>query len=236
MNYISSLLLGLFISTTIHSQSTEYYKQLNKEGKFNESLQLINKEISQRPSDAELYLIKAEILCLIYQSKTDTIDHMLVSAMECLDKSNRNSGLFVSVSSDVYNLIYRKAAIFMNLEDYRKANEWFKRTLKLHDQLQRNDPMLVFYAGIAAYNAEDFTTMESCFKRLITNNFTIKEPYEMLISYYINSGRTDDVATILQQTLYKNILIDNEVVSIAISLFSKNKSCSSLMVIYQNIL
>lgn len=145
------------------------YQSLVKSREYTKALNKVEEGITQNPSNYRLYLLEVEGSLYLYSSGKDTSEQLLNKAYQYLLKYlqyNKINDTFKTLSAQLSIPIYRKAAIYMNSEQYNFAKDWFSKTIQLKSWANEKDVDLIFYTGLSAYNAEDYQFAEKYFYKI----------------------------------------------------------------------
>jgi predicted Zn-dependent protease len=214
----------------LYTQNIEQeYQSLVKSNDYAKALTIVEEGIKQNPNNAALYLMQVECSLYLYSSNRDTSEQLLTKAFQSLSKYhqlNTNSESFKTLSAQLSIPIYRKAAIYMNLEQYGAAKSWFYKTMQLKSWANEKDPDLIFYTGLSAYNSEDFSLMEKCFTQLVKEQYTNASIYEILASYYYQNNSLNKAKDIVITALKAGIYISPETEILALYVIEKYRNCN----------
>lgn len=232
MNYINKLLICtlLFCTSQLYAQFIEHIRELNNQKRFKEALNLIDEEIKKNARKEDIYIAKADTYWYLYSLNIDTSDITINKAYEAIitaNAINNNNKYFIDVVNKWYDIIYRKAGINLNSENFSKANEWFKKVIKLMEYKGINDESVFYYAGISAFNTADYSFMEQYFKKISETSENIKEINEMLLIYYNDTKQTSKVIDLLKIINSKRIFIDNEIIVSSVNYLTNKKQCQN---------
>ncbi len=218
----------MFISSA-NAQNIAYFKKLLDERNYDEIIQNIDVELKKYPQNCELNNLKTEAYCNYFRK--DTSDRVLLEAYKSFEAIKLNKECVYSnlnIYDNLFLLLYRKAGIYMNNELYNDALYWFKLAINIQFVINKPDLLIFFYAGLAAYHTGDYSYMEKCFKILVDAGFNLKEPYEILVSYYNDKNLYTQLLNIFDKIIQRNILIDEDLINSTILKASNNKDCMFL--------
>ncbi|MCX7862820.1 MAG: hypothetical protein N2449_07475 [Bacteroidales bacterium] len=229
MNYISNafFVLIFFLEVSI-AQNISYYSTLLNEKKYDVIVSNIDNEIYKYPDKCHLYQIKLD--ALVYKYEQDTLDKYLFDAHKTLNNVllKKCQPFSSNKLNDLYTYIYRKAGINMNQERYAEAFQWFTKAVQIAAYSNINDDLLLFYTGLAAFHIQNYSEMEKYFKTLQNKGFKMKEPYEILISFYIENNRYDALKEVVNKLIDFNIPVESDTYKQIIFTALKNNDCQFL--------
>jgi tetratricopeptide (TPR) repeat protein len=208
------------------------YESLIKSGDYTKALNRVEEGIKQNPNDYSLYLLQADASLYVYSYGKDTSDEILSNAYKSLSKwseispNTYDKNKFISLSHQLAIPVYRKAAIYMNSENFRKASEWFSMTINLKSWVQEKDDDLLYYSGLAANNSGDFNTMSVRFEELVKHNYSKTEVYELLGDYYYSKNLLNKASDIVELALKKGMPISNESRFLLLTIYEQQNDCN----------
>ncbi len=237
-SYINNIIfkilqLLLFFPLNIKAQNFEHINHLIYQGKYHEAIKYIEEEEKKNYNNSQLNLQKAEIYLYLNENNKDTSDIIINKAFESILKAyidNNKSDKISELAKRCYNITYRKAGINLNLENYKLANEWFIKVKKLSEIIKLNDSYVNYYAGLSAFNSEDYNFMLQCFDNYNVPSEYKKETAEMLIIYYNNANEINKMLEILNYINYNSIEINEEIMISTLKQLLKNGRCNEKIV------
>ena len=194
--------------------------------KLDQALSAINEAIDPNNEKAEKSIpwpktweVRGEIYRAIYQSKDENIkklaDDPLGTSLESfkkaieLDESGKNKN---SVKINLTLLISDftdQAVNAFNKNDYEMALTSFENILDIEslplmqEAEQSVDTVIIFNAGLAAYNAEKYDDAIKYYKEAAKYDYNGARTYELISSSYINKQDTVNALGILQEGFEK---------------------------------
>jgi len=243
MNCINSLMhvmIKIFFFFTFLLSLTYLYAQnytqecetLVKQGEYVKAVNRAEEGIQKEQGNYPLYLTYVDAALYSYSSKKDTSENILIKAFQkisVLSELSNNSfdkNKFKTLSKQLTIPVYRKAAIYINNENYPKAKDWFEMVASLKDWSDEFDPDVYFYAGLAAYNSNDNETMVKYFDRLNKKIHKEAAVYEILGGYYFETNNLQKSKEVYLNALNNGISINFESVFNLITIYEKQKNCS----------
>lgn len=219
-----------FLWISLKAQNIEQeYQSLIKSREYTKALSKVEEGIKQNPSNYYLYLLEVEGSLYLYSCGKDTSEQLLNKAYQYLLKYlqyNKINDTFKTLSAQLSIPVYRKAAIYMNIEQYSLAKEWFCKTIQLKSWANEKNVDLIFYTGLSAYNAEDYQLAEKYFSILVQENYNNAAVYEILANYYYQNNAYSKAKDIILNALNNRISIDTETEILVLYILENNKSCN----------
>lgn len=219
----------------LHSQTLEQeYQSLINAKEYSKALTKVEEGIKQNPNHVALYLLQVECSLYLYSSNKDTSEYLLTKAYQNLStyfEYKTNSESFKTLSAQLSIPTYRKAAIYMNLEQYEAAKNWFHKTMQLKSWANEKDPDVTFYTGLSAYNSEDYRLMEKCFSELAKEQYQNKAVFEILATYYYQNNLFGKAKDIVLTALKIGIPINPETEVLALYVIEKYRNCNEFNVL-----
>jgi len=225
------LLVALFISVAgAYAQKGKVAsaQTLKDSQKLDKALEAINEAIDPNNSKAEssiswpkTWLVRGDIHRAIYQSKDanvkklapDPLKTALESykkAIELDEKGKESNGVKISLTLLVSDFTDQAVKAF-NENKYESALASFKSILEIEDmpvmqekdQKAAVDTVIIFNAGLAAYNAEKYGEAVKYYKEAAKHGYNGARTYELIASSYINQQDTAQALTTLQEGFEK---------------------------------
>lgn len=229
------LFFSTFLFTFYHLRAqndVQACETLIKQGEYINALNRAEEGIQKEPGNYPLYLTYVDAALYSYSSKKDTSESILIKAFYKLSTLNKLSNKsfdknkFITLSKQLAIPIYRKAAIYINNENYSMAKEWFMKVAYLNDCTNEFDADVYFYTGLSAYNSNDNETMVNYFDKL--NNVLYKEAavYEILGGFYFDSNNLHKSEEVYLNALNNAISINYESIINLIYIYEKQKNCT----------
>lgn len=227
---IQYFLFFLVFRVNLIAQNVEQeYQSLVKSREYTKALNKVEEGIKQNPSNYPLYLLQVEGSLYLYSSNKDTSEQLLNKAYQHLLKYlqyNKINDTFKTLSAQLSIPIYRKAAIYMNFEQYNLAKDWFSKTIQLKSWANEKDNDLFFYTGLSAYNAEDYQLAEKYFSMLIQEKYNNAAVYEILANYYYQNKAYSKSKDIILNALNNRISINKETEILILFILEHYNSCN----------
>lgn len=228
--FIKYLLFFLVFRENLIAQNIiQKYQSLIKSREYTKALSIVEEGIKQNPTNYPLYLLEVESSLYLYSSGKDTSEQLLNKAYQHLLKYhqyNKINDKFKTLSAQLSIPIYRKAAIFMNIEQYNLAKDWFSKTIQLKSWADEKDVDLIFYSGLSAYNAKDYQLAEKYFSMLIQEKYNNAAVYEILANYYYQNNAYSKTKDIILNALNNQISINKETEILILFILEHYNSCN----------
>jgi len=222
-----------FFPFTVWAQNLEQeYNELIKSGNYAQALTKIEEGIGQNPNLNSLYFKQIETILFLYASNKDTSENTLNKAYQSLytlqkrNLSNDEAEKFKTLAQQLSIPIYRKAAIYINLEQFENAKKWFQKTTQLKQWSNEYDEEVLFYLGLSAYNANDINVMLQSFTPLINKNTTNSLVYEILLNYYYESKNKAQFKQIFDKAIAQNIVLNENIHLLFIFNLENDHNCT----------
>ncbi len=202
-------------------------KKLKEEGKLDQALQTINEAIdpndekSEKTIDwPETWEMRGDIYQAIGQSTDPNVkklsDDPLTTALESykkaleLDTKNRISNGTKLQLINLTNNLTAQAVDAFKAENYKKALTSFEQILAIQNMniLKADDPnsidtVIVFNAGLAAYNAGDFDTAIKYYSEAAKYGYNGARTYPLISNAYLEKKDTVSALNILKEAYEK---------------------------------
>ncbi|NSW45480.1 MAG: hypothetical protein HPY79_06680 [Bacteroidales bacterium] len=227
-----TLYLSVFCFSAGAQNIEQEYNELIKAGNYLKALKIVEEGIASNPNINSLYFKHIEAILYLYSSNKDTSENILNKAYQSLfniqkhNLSNHESEKLKTFSQQLSIPFYRKAAIYMNLEQFDNAKNWFHKTLQIKQLANEYDDNLFFYTGLAAYNANDNELMQQCFSILIQNNNANSIVYEILLNYYFNKEKKSQFKQLFDKALLQHIELNENIHLLYILILEKDMNCT----------
>lgn len=225
------LLVALFISVAgAYAQKGKVAsaQTLKDSQKLDKALEAINEAIDPNNSKAEssiswskTWLVRGDIHRAIYQSKDANVKKLAPDplktaldsykkAIELDEKGKESNAVKISLTLLVSDFTDQAVKAF-NENKYESALASFKSILEIEDmpvmqekdQKAAVDTVIIFNAGLAAYNAEKYDEAVKYYKEAATHGYNGARTYELIASSYINMQDTAQALTTLQEGFEK---------------------------------
>jgi len=194
--------------------------------KLDKALEAINEAVDPNNEKAEntinwpkTWEVHGDIYRAIYQSKDANIkklaDDPLQTALESykkalqLDEKGKNANAVKINLTLLISDFTDQAVKAFNENKYERALASFKSILEIEDLplMQDNtaavDTVIIFNAGLAAYNAEKYDEAVKYYKEAAKYEYNGARTYELIASSYINMQDTTQALTTLQEGFEK---------------------------------
>ncbi|WP_170154422.1 tetratricopeptide repeat protein [Mangrovibacterium diazotrophicum] len=199
---------------------------LKDSGKLDKALEAINEAIDPNNEKAEKSIpwprtweVRGEIYHDIYKSKdenykklaTDPLATSLESfkkAIELDTKGTGSNGVKINLTL-LINDFTDQAVKGFNENDYELALKSFEQILDIQSMpLMQEDPptvdtVIIFNAGLAAYNAENYDKAIKYYKEAAKYNYNEARTYELIAASYTNQQDTVNALAALQEGFEK---------------------------------
>jgi len=178
--FLLNLTIVIILTACSHKTLVISSQNLKDEGKLNEALATINKAVDPNNEDAfetlnwpKTWEARGEIYQAIYQSDDEKVKKLVddpltnalnsyKKAIELDDKGKFDNSLKVKCTLLTNNLTNQAVDAFKN-ENYKLALRSFEQILEIQDIdiIKQDNPVsidtvIIYNAGLAAYNAEDY--------------------------------------------------------------------------------
>ncbi|MEL7586338.1 MAG: tetratricopeptide repeat protein [Prolixibacteraceae bacterium] len=196
--------------------------------KLDKALEAINQAVDPNNSDAEKSIgwpktweVRGDIYRAIYQSKDANIkkladDPLKVAlesykkALELDDKDKNDNAVKISLTLLISDFTDQAVKAF-NENKYERALESFKSILEIEempvmaeaDKSASVDTVIIFNAGLAAYNAEKYDEAVKYYKEAAKYEYNGARTFELIASSYLNMKDTTQALTTLQEGFEK---------------------------------
>jgi len=201
---------------------------LKDSGKLDKALEAINEAIDPNNDKSDKTIdwpktweVRGDIYRAIYQSKDENIkklaDQPLQTALESYekalqldDKDKNNNAVKINLTLLISDFTDQAVKAF-NENNYEKALASFKSILEIEnmplmqetDKEATVDTVIIFNAGLAAYNAEKYDEAVKYYKEAAKYDYNGSRTYELIASSYINMQDTAQALNTLQEGFEK---------------------------------
>ncbi|MGE4585724.1 MAG: tetratricopeptide repeat protein [Mangrovibacterium sp.] len=202
-------------------------QSLKDSGKLDKALEAINEAIDPDNEKSEKSInwpktweVRGDIYRAIYQSKDADIkklaDKPLLTALESfkkaleLDEKGKNANTVKINLTLLINDLTDQAVKAFNENKYDEALASFESILEIEEMpLMKDenatavDTVIIFNAGLAAYNAEKYDEAIKYYKEAAMHEYNGARTYELIASSYINKQDTLEALTSLHEGFEK---------------------------------
>jgi len=223
-------LLVLILSTTMvfaQKGKVTTAKSLKDTGKLDKALEAIKEAIDPNNEKSEssiswptTYETLGEIYQAIFQSKDAAMkkldDDPLPKALEAykkaldLDDKGRNDNSIKIKFTMLIQDLQNQAVEAFNKEDYKKALKSFELVLEIQENpiIKKDSPnaidtVIIFNAGLAAYNAQLYDIAIKYYKEAAKHNYNEGKTVQLLSQAYQLNKDTVSALTVLQEGIKK---------------------------------
>jgi tetratricopeptide (TPR) repeat protein len=224
------LLLAVFITAVAGSYAQKgkvsSASTLKDSGKLDKALEAINQAIDPNNDKAaksipwpRTWEVRGEIYHAIYKSKDENIkklaDDPLQTALDSYKKAieldtkgSGNNGVKINLTLLVNDFTDQAVKAF-NDNDYNLALKSFEDILEIQNlPLMQEDPptvdtVIIFNAGLAAYNAENYDKAIKYYKEAAKYDYNGSRTYELISACYTNQNDTVNALATLQEGFEK---------------------------------
>ena len=225
------LLFALFLSVAgAYAQKGKVAsaQTLKDSGKLDKALEAINETIDPNNDKSDKTIdwpktweVRGDIYRAVYQSKDENIkklaDQPLQTALESYekalqldDKDRNNNAVKINLTLLISDFTDQAVKAF-SANDYEKALASFKSILEIEnmplmqetDKEATVDTVIIFNAGLAAYNAEKYDEAVKYYKEAAKYAYNGSRTYELIASSYINMQDTAQALSTLQEGFEK---------------------------------
>lgn len=217
-------------------------KSLKDTGKLDKALEAIQEAIDPNNEKAESSInwsntweARGEIYQAIFQSKDPAMkkldDDPLAKAFESykkaleLDEKGRIANSVKIKLTLLNNDLTNQAVEAFNKEDYNKALESFEQILDIQELpvIKKDNPtavdtVILFNAGLAAYNAEKYDKAIKFYSEAVKYNYNEGRSYQLLSQAYQMNKDTAGAMTVLQEG-FKKYPTDNGILVQMINIY-----------------
>jgi tetratricopeptide (TPR) repeat protein len=202
-------------------------QSLKETGKLSEALQTINEAVDPSAENAEKTItwprtweVRGEIYQAIYQSKDKEVKKLVedplseafnsyVKALE-LDEGGKSSNSIKVKLTLLTNDLTNQAVEAFNKEDYEKALRSFEQILAVQKLpiIDRDNPgaidtVIIFNAGLAAYNAEKYDKAIEYYRQAAETGYNEARTYSLIANSYQLKNDTLGALAALQEGFEK---------------------------------
>ncbi len=201
---------------------------LKDSGKLDKALEAINEAVDPKNEKSEKSIewaktweVRGDIYRAIYQSKDENIkklaDQPLSTALESYEKALKldekghdHNAVKISLTLLISDFTDQAVKAF-NENSYDKALASFKSILEIEglpvmkeaDKEATVDTVIIFNAGLAAYNAEKYDEAVKYYKEAAKYDYNGSRTYELIASSYINMKDTANALVTLKEGFEK---------------------------------
>lgn len=224
------LALLVFTVTATFAQKSKVAKakQLKDEGKLEEALQTINEAIDPNNEKStktidwpDTWEVRGDIYQAIGESKDANVKKLsndaLTTALESykkaleLDTKHKiENGVKLSLITLINNGLTQQAIDAFKVENYKKALSSFEQILDIQNLniMKADDPnavdtIIVFNAGLAAFNAGDFNKAIKYYREAVNLGYNGAPGYTYLSSAYMANKDTTGALNVLKEGFEK---------------------------------
>lgn len=227
-------------------------QNLKDTGKLEEALETINDAIDPSNEDAEKTInwprtweVRGEIYQSIYQSEDQEVKELVVSPLsEALDSYQK--ALKLDEEGKFENSVKVKLTLLTNdftnqaveafeEQNYEKALESFESILEINeiDVIKQDNPdlvdtVIIFNAGLAAYNSEDYDKAIDYYGEAAEHGYGGARTYSLMANAYQLKGDTVGALEVLQEG-FEEHPEDNNVLTSMIQIYLDLKKTEEAM-------
>lgn len=227
-------------------------QNLKDTGKLKEALETINDAIDPSNEDAEKTInwprtweVRGEIYQSIYQSEDQEVKELVVSPLsEALDSYQK--ALKLDEEGKFENSVKVKLTLLTNdftnqaveafeEQNYEKALESFESILEINeiDVIKQDNPdlvdtVIIFNAGLAAYNSEDYDKAIDYYGEAAEHGYGGARTYSLMANAYQLKGDTVGALEVLQEG-FEEHPEDNNVLTSMIQIYLDLKKTEEAM-------